>query len=151
MDGYSNSTGDYWIAPVPTGLADFEASKQEYDSTSIIQYLINIGINKLDFTLQRGPYICEPDCTTIGSNVCRTACAGINGCPIQPGVNQFCDGRTNNFLYDYPENQQITCCTGNPYTPLKATFSVDSDNVLRITRPLLYKGKFVNLVVDIFD
>ena len=151
MDGYSNSTGDYWIAPVPVGLADFEASMEEYDSTSIIQYLVNVGVNKLDFLLQRGPYVCESDCTTVGSNVCRAGCAGVNGCPIQVGVNEFCDGRVSGFSYDFPGGLQVVCCGGVPYSPVRAVFSVDSDNVLRVVRPVLYQGRFVNLVVDIFD
>ena len=87
----------------------------------------------------------------MGSNVCRAGCAGVNGCPIQVGVNEFCDGRVSGFSYDFPGGLQVVCCGGVPYSPVRAVFSVDSDNVLRVVRPVLYQGRFVNLVVDIFD
>jgi hypothetical protein len=151
FDAYTNSSGFYWIGPVSPGLGDFEASKEGYDSTSVVQYNILPKNNVIDFTLLRGPYSCEPDCTTVGSNVCRAECAGVNGCPVQPEVNEFCDGRVSGFVYDYPDGKEVVCCTGTPYTPVKATFQVDSDNVLRIARPVLYQGRFVNLILDIFD
>ncbi len=62
---------------------------------------------------------------------------------------QACDGTFG--LVMMPDGKYVECCMGNPYAPLKANMQVPSDNVIVTKIPVLFKGKFVNMVIAVFN
>ena len=49
--------------------------------------------------------------------------------------------------------REVQCCSGAPYLPvsLKANVQIDSDNVVRVVRPVLYEGRLIKMVIDVFE
>ena len=65
-----------------------------------------------------------------------------------PETRDYCNGRFG--LTELPGDRFVQCCKGAAYNPLKASVSVPAANVVTIKKPVLYEGKFVNMVVVVF-
>ena len=50
-----------------------------------------------------------------------------------------------------PDGSFVDCCMGPTYSPIKAVPSVPSDQVIIGRKPILYKGRFVNMVTIVFN
>jgi len=82
--------------------------------------------------------LCYADCQ--GKGLCNYASEETAAaCHLSvPGVIDF-------------EGQQIVCCTGGVFTAVQTNVEVCGDNVVSIRKPVLYKGKLVNMVLTVFN
>ncbi|MBI2141642.1 carboxypeptidase regulatory-like domain-containing protein [Candidatus Woesearchaeota archaeon] len=143
--------GTYSIGNVPTGDRDVAASKSGYEAkTNYAVPVYDGGTTTSDFVLVQALGDCEDDCTKAGSNLCDATCHGKGLCWFDSdATKQACDGTFG--LTQMPGGQYVDCCMGKAYTPIKAEASVPAKNVIITKRPVLYKGKFVNMVIVVFN
>lgn len=104
---------------------------------------------------------CKSDCskTTDEIPVCHADCDGNNGCSFtDENARKVCtdEGSAKNTsvgnIQSYSGTHKIICCEGSPYPNRKANVSIlGTENVVRITRIVFWRGKFVKLVVDMFN
>ena len=104
---------------------------------------------------------CRPDCskTTDEVPMCHADCDGNNGCSFtDENARKVCtdEGSAKNTsvgnIQSYSGTHKIICCEGSPYPNRKANVSIlGTENVVRITRIVFWRGKFVKLVVDMFN
>lgn len=87
----------------------------------------------------------------VGSNLCDASCHGKGLCWFySEEVRAACDGTFG--IIEMPGGiQNVDCCKGKPYTPIKAEATVPSKNVIVSRMPVLYHGKFVNMVMVVFN
>jgi len=105
-------------------------------------------------TLSYGSDLCEEDCTFTSDETCHASCQGTNGCMFYDVVAAgICDAVHTGFRVDYSSTQEVQCCEGSPYVPvkIKATTKINATNVVRITRNVWYEGKLVKMVIDVFS
>ena len=160
LAGASDSSGFYFIAPIGPKSYDFIASKASYSPT--IQYAIPVSdaqITHLDFILGHGSSLCEADCTYPTDSVCHKSCWGTNGCSFYSAYDgdtraaNVCDGQGKDFRVQYSPTDEIQCCAGAPYVVKKIKSSIEVANathISRVTRLVLYEGKFVKMIVTVF-
>ncbi len=144
--------GSYTITNVLTGYHDVVASKSEYEaSTAYGVFVSDGGAAAADFTLVRALGSCEDDCTLVGSELCGADCHGKGLCWFDSDATRAaCDGTFG--LVEMPGGvQYVDCCMGGAYTPLKADVSVPAKNVVVTKMTVLYKGRFVNMVIVMFN
>ena len=144
--------GSYQILGAKIGTFDITAAKTGYDAAT------DKGITVYDGATATANFVltqslggnCNDDCTKIGTNVCDASCQGKGLCWFDSDETKAaCDGTFG--LTELPGGRFVDCCTGKAYTPVKAQISVPSSNVVTSRRLVLYKGKFVNMVVVVFN
>ncbi|HIG98048.1 TPA: carboxypeptidase regulatory-like domain-containing protein, partial [Candidatus Woesearchaeota archaeon] len=143
--------GSYSIAGLPSGNYDVVAEKDGYEQASSLSLFVpDSGIGVADFTLVHPLGGCEDDCTKVGSNLCDSSCHGKGKCWFSSdGIKAACH---NSFGIGYmPDGSFVDCCMGPTYSPIKAVPSVPSDQVIIGRKPILYKGRFVNMVTIVFN
>ncbi len=151
----TDAAGLYKLA-VPGGrVHDFAASKAPYVSDVKSQLIPERDTTVVDFVLAMGPDDCLPDCTRESNKgVCDKKCNGVRGCLFYDDTALLaCDQWKTGFRRNYSSTQEVLCCEGSPYRPrsVKATTQINSTTIARITRNVWYEGKFVKMVVDVFD
>ncbi|MCG8530434.1 MAG: carboxypeptidase-like regulatory domain-containing protein [Desulfovibrionales bacterium] len=94
---------------------------------------------------------CNDDCTD-KQGVCRSECDGLGLCSFNSETKVACHGAVPGLI-DYSGGRQVLCCTGEPFTPLKATveYCEGLENVVSVRKPVLFRGKLVSMVVLVFD
>ncbi len=148
----TDASGKYSITGVPQGTYDLVASKASdgYQDATKLSIPILEGTASVNFTLVKALGNCNNDCTVGNSNVCDASCNGKGLCSFaSEATKQACDGTFG--LVKMPDGKYVDCCKGRPYTPTKANMRVPSDNVIVTKVPVLFKGKFVNLVIAVFN
>lgn len=151
----TNANGAYTISGVSSGTHDFVAAKIQYDASTVLGRFIADGATEnVDFVLGQTLGGCEDDCTAIGSNVCDPICHGRGLCWYYSDDTKAICGGTFGIVEVVAgpyAGQYIDCCKGRPYTPVKTgDVKVDAKNVVTIKKPVLYKGRFVNMVIVVF-
>lgn len=144
--------GSYAITNVLTGYHDVVASKSGYEASSVYGvFVADGGSAAADFTLVRALGGCEDDCTAVGGELCDAGCHGKGLCWFYSDATKAaCDGTFG--LVEVPGGQYVDCCMGKAYTPIKAEASVPAaKNVVVTKKPVLYKGRFVNMVIVLFN
>ncbi|MBI3037042.1 carboxypeptidase regulatory-like domain-containing protein [Candidatus Woesearchaeota archaeon] len=144
--------GSYTISNVPSGTYDLTASKHAdgYEVSTGLNKDLTSGTVTVDFTLVRARGGCEDDCTKAGSNLCDAGCHGKGLCWFYSGATKAaCDGTFG--IIEMPGGFNVDCCEGQPYSPVKADIVVPSKNVIVSKKPVLYHGKFINMVMVVFN
>jgi len=154
---FTDSAGNYKLKlnDKEAGTFTIVASKTGYTPLSKDGKFITFYTqNSYNFVLGFDPTKCQADCTFTSDNVCHATCDGYNGCGFfDSKATEICDNKGKGFILDYDGTNAIQCCTGAPAEPLKqlATTVIDSENIVRIIRPVLYQGVIVKMVLDIFE
>ncbi len=152
LSATTDAAGTYTVANVPSRTHDLTAAKSGYEAgTAYGIFVPDAATVTVDFTLVRAlSGGCEDDCTTVGSNLCDATCHGKGLCWFDSdATKQACDGTFG--LTEMPTGEYVDCCKGKLYTPIKAQATVPSKNVVVTKKPVLYKGKFVNMVIVVFE
>lgn len=143
--------GTYSIEGIPTGNYDISASKPGDGYTDATALGINVaaGTTTVDFTLLLSLGSCTNDCTKVGSSSCDASCDGKGSCKFySPETKAACDGTFG--IIDLPGGRQVSCCKGQPYKLQKADVIVQAKQVVKTVKPVLYRGRLVNLVTLLF-
>jgi len=162
LSDITNQGGNYFIRDVPAGTYDILASKQGFVPSEPKQVTVDgINVFTVDFTLYTAGSDCRQDCskTTDEENLrCHADCDGINGC-------KFYDLRTKEVCttpYEkvvgvtesYNSTHKLRCCEGDPYLYKKISGDrlvfLESENIVRITRIVFWRGQFVRMIIDVF-
>lgn len=147
--------GSYSIETVPLGTYDMLASKPSdgYEDSFASGVIIDLGGTTIqDFILLHPLGDCNDDCTK-SDGLCRAECHGRGLCSFEtPDTAAACDLAAPGLIDDpdIPGNQ-ILCCSGASFAPVQANIEVCGDNVISIKRPVLFKGKLVNMVLTVFN
>ena len=153
--GFSATTaadGTYAISSVPSGTYDLTASKPSdgYEGATSLKTNVASGTITVSFTLLHSLGSCTNDCTTIGSNKCDASCHGKGLCWFYNDVTKAaCDGTFG--IVELPGGKSVNCCQGQSYTPIKATISVPSSNIITTKKPVVYNGRLLNMVFVLFN
>ncbi len=143
--------GTYSIVNVLSGTYDVFASKPAdgYDDATALNVNAVSGAVTVDFTLLLSLGSCTNDCTKAGSNFCDASCDGKGLCKFYSSeTKQACDGTFG--IVGLSGGRQISCCEGQPYTPQKADVTVRAKEVVKIIKPVVYRGRLVKLVTLLF-
>ena len=81
-----------------------------------------------------------------------------NGCIFfNSQAKESCDGKQPGFKVSYGIDQEVTCCEGSPVDkPAPAIPSGNKvkpeikEDVIRITKAVIFDGEAVNMIIDIF-
>ena len=97
---------------------------------------------------------CNPDCTKTYTNLCYAECEGINGCDFFDGTSMaLCNQKAKYVIMGYDEDNIVECCEGIPKSNIPSAEPQvefdDADLVVRITKPVLYRGKLVQMVITV--
>lgn len=144
--------GTYTITDIPAGTYDIVAGKPAdgYEDATAMSTELFSGTASVDLVLLRGLGYCSDDCATGGSNFCSASCQGKGLCWFDSSETMdACDGTFG--MIELPGSRYVDCCKGKPYAAVKADTVVPSKNVIVTKRPVLYKGRIVNLVITVFN
>ena len=160
LSAITDGNGNYFIRDVPAGTYDIVASAQEKSFGLETKKLIDFDatdVVTVDFVLYTEGTECQQDCSKISDEipVCHADCEGINGCNFyDETAKEACANppRVTNAIESYNSTHKLLCCDGEPYKPKKATIKLpdDATHIVRITRIVFWRGKFVRMIVDMF-
>ena len=160
LSDITDENGNYFIRDVPEGDYDIVASKQGFNSLNK-QFDIDDNIVTIDFVLYTAGSECKPDCSKTSDEKprCHADCDGINGCGFYDEITKkACTTPLNRVVgvtESYNETHKLTCCEGTPYKHTKLSgkniILPESDNIVRITRIVFYKGQFARMIIDMFE
>jgi hypothetical protein len=151
LTSISAADGSYLVENVPEGTYDIAVSKQNdgYEESVVLGVLLSRSVEQ-DFILVKPLGNCNDDCTT-SDGLCSTSCGGKGLCRFfSEQTEQICERAAPGIVY-LGNGQQISCCTGGPYTPVKADVQICADNVVAKRIPVLRQGQMVNLVLTVFN
>ncbi|MBI2550046.1 carboxypeptidase regulatory-like domain-containing protein [Candidatus Woesearchaeota archaeon] len=152
LSATTDAAGAYTVANVPSRTHDLVAAKSGYEAgTAYGVFVPDAATVTVDFTLVRALGGCEDDCTAVGSNLCDATCHGKGLCWFYSDATKAaCDGTFG--IIEMPGGlMNVDCCKGQPYSPIKADITVPSKNVIVSKKPVLYHGKFINMVMVVFN
>ncbi|MBU1205223.1 MAG: carboxypeptidase-like regulatory domain-containing protein [Nanoarchaeota archaeon] len=160
LNDITDENGNYFIRDVPEGSYDIVASKQGFNSLNK-QFYIKDNVVTIDFVLYTAGSECKPDCSKTSDEKprCNADCDGINGCNFYDEITkEACTTPLNRVVgvtESYNETHKLTCCEGAPYKHTKLSgkniILPESDNIVRITRIVFYKGQFARMIIDMFE
>jgi len=156
----TDSTGSYTVVDVTCGRYDIIASHPEYvSSTKSGIDLPPQTASTLDFIGSESLVLglsCESDCTYANDNLIHKGCHGINNCQFYGATaadidnsKQICDLAQPGWHRDYDPTHELECPSGpllNKVT-IEAKVTCDEGSLIKATKVVKYKGKFVKLVV----
>ncbi|MFH1850214.1 MAG: carboxypeptidase-like regulatory domain-containing protein [archaeon] len=146
--------GDYSLDVYGDHTYDVSASASGYepkvDSPNYVNYADTTAI---DFELKLILSVCSRDCTF--HDVCDISCDGEGGCYYyNDAAKTICSGRQPDFEVEYNSSHMIRCCKGTPYIkPVAKSVSVEinSNNIVTTRRVVIFRGKPITMVINIFD
>ncbi len=145
--------GSYSIAGVPIGYYDIVAGKPSDSYVDAVKVEVGVVFDvDADFTLVKALDGCNNDCTK-ADGFCHAECGGKGLCVFEsPETASACDFAAPGIITDPDDpSMQVICCSGSSYSPVKADMSVPTaKNVLITKKPVLYKGRFLNMVIVTF-
>ena len=166
--GLSDTTdenGNYFIRDIPAGTYDISASALEQGFGPDTQHFDfdATGIVTINFTLSTFGSECQQDCSKTSDEipVCHMDCEGINGCHFYDDtLMNICTregkmmGVPVGYTVPYNETYEATCCKGIPYLykkiPGTSLVFPESENHVRITRIVFFRGQFARMIIDMF-
>ncbi len=150
LSATSAPDGSYSMIGVPSAAYNLVAAKTGYDAGTAYDVFVSDGITATaDFKLVQALGNCEDDCTTVGSNLCDASCHGKGLCWFyNDQTRSACDGTFG--LIGMPSGQNVECCKGQPYSPIKADVTVRAKEIIKTITPVVYQGKLVKLVTLLF-
>lgn len=108
---------------------------------------------QLDFLLLRPAEGCNADCTKADGR-CHAECGGKGLCVYKSQeIADACDFSVPGLIDDPSvAGNDILCCVGGSFTPVKANARVDcGGDVVSMRIPVVFRGKFASMVVTAFD
>ena len=165
LSAITDENGNYFIRDVPEGTYDIVASKQGFNPLNK-QFNIDNNLITINFTLYTAGSDCKPDCSKASDPekpVCHMDCEGINGCHFyDETMMNLCtrEGKEGwgipvGNTVSYNETHKATCCEGKPYLykkiPGTSLIFPETENHVRITRIVFFRGQFARLIVDVFE
>jgi len=162
LNDITDENGNYFIRDVPEGVYDILASKQGFvpsEPKQVTAY--NTNVTTVDFILYTAGTDCRPDCskTTDDENLrCHADCDGINGCEFfDETAKTACTTPLNRVVgvtETYNSTHKLRCCVGTPYLYKQVSGDQlvfpESENIVRITRIVFWRGQFVRMIIDMF-
>jgi len=149
-DSASVDSGDYRII----------ASHPDYIS-QFFDILVGSGeIIAVNFILESNAN-CQADCTFIGDNLIHKECSRVNACSfIDTIAENACDLAQPGWQRTYDSTRFITCtcigiCISSDIGPLsnivttQAKITCEGENLIKLTKIVVYKGKPVNMVITV--
>ena len=137
---------------------NFSSKEKTISNFSII---LGLSLVILIYLLPEISADCKSDCSKTSDEVpvCHADCDGDNGCNfVDEHTKEVCTdvGSVLNTsvgnIQSYDEANKVICCKGSPYSNRKADVGIPgAKNVARVTRIVFWRGKFVKLVVDMFN
>jgi len=99
---------------------------------------------------------CDDDCTFTDDDICHVECYEIGRCEYHDTTaRDRCAEKSKDWVVSYDATHSIICCEGTPFEEEKlkiaAVNSTGITNIMRQTRIVMYRGKPVKLVVDVFN
>ena len=165
LSDITDENGNYFIRDVPKGTYDIVASKQGFNPLNK-QFNIDNNLITINFTLYTAGSDCKPDCSKASDPekpVCHMDCEGINGCKFyDKTMMNLCtrEGKEGwgipvGNTVSYNETHKATCCEGKPYLykkiPGTSLIFPETENLVRITRIVFFRGQFARLIIDVFE
>ena len=158
---FTDQNGDYSIT-IPFGTYDIIASLSDYVSQGVNNQVLGPREElTINLALVLGT-TCEVDCTYTGDNTIHKSCSGRNGCSfIDSTAENACDLAQPGWerVYDADEIIECSCidddCVNNDIgprnlkSPTVATITCEGENLIKLTRIVIYKGKPVNMVITV--
>ena len=149
---------EYNIREIPVGTYDIivEDPSGEYDTAIAKNITIPPFINKTQNILLKRSLgrDCNDDCTD-HRGICTPKCHGKGECLFSsPEAMNICEGYFKGYAdHRNDSKKRVLCCTGDVFTPVKAeiTFCEGLENVAVVKKPVVFRGKFANMVVLAFD
>jgi len=148
---YTQPVGNYQINDVLCGTYNIIASEPDHVSSTKTITLAPKESKTVDFTGNDALVLgttCEDDCTYTGDNLVHQECDGINGCTFNDATAmEVCNLAQPGWIRDYSDTQVIECAEGTPLPKVttKAEVTCELENLLKITKVVVYKGKLVKL------
>jgi len=157
----TDESGNYFICEFLSGTYDIVASKKGFNSVNKQFTFDGNNMVTRDFVLYTAGSDCRQDCskTTDEENLrCHADCDGINGCKFfDERTKEICTiplNRVVGVIESYNATHKLRCCIGEPYLHKKISGDrlvfPESENIVRITRIVFWRGQFVKMIIDVF-
>lgn len=151
---FTNDLGQFSIT-IPFGTYKIIVSHPDYVPKVIEITLEPRSTLTVNFTgdkaLVKGS-TCESDCTYVGYEAIHKECDNINGCTFyDETAKQACDLAQPGWERDYNETYTIICPNGplNKKITAQAEVTCEEENLIKITKIVVYKGQPVNMVITV--
>ena len=149
---------EYNIREIPVGTYDIivEDPSGEYETAIVKNVVIRHFLNTTRHILLKRDLgrDCNDDCTD-HRGICSPKCHGKGECLFSsPEAMNICEGYFKGYAdHRNDTKKRVLCCTGKVFTPVKAeiTFCEGLENVAVVKKPVVFRGKFANMVVLAFD
>ncbi|MBI5389319.1 hypothetical protein HZB01_02980 [Candidatus Woesearchaeota archaeon] len=152
--GVSTNSQGYFNVGAEVGSYDLTGSKQNFLATTT-PINVAVGVNQYNFCLTSYTGPCEADCSYQSDSVCHATCQGTNGCLMNQSVfdSGVCNNREVGQVVAFNATHDVVCCGGAPYpqTSVKGTVQTDSENAIKVTRVVYYKGKLARANIVVAD
>jgi hypothetical protein len=152
VSSVTDAAGWYQILDVPTGTYDLVAAQTGYDSNTYAELFVpDSAVVEANFVVTQSLGLCEDDCTLRGGDLCVASCHGKGLCWFSSELTRLgCDGSFG--VVELGDGSVVDCCTGGAYSPVDASVDVTcGDSVVSLRRPVLFRGRIVNMVVTVFN
>ncbi len=163
---FTDALGNYDITSLLCGTYNLIASAPGYLSrTRENVYLppktaLTVNFNYESETMNNALILastCEADCTYAGDNTIHKECADINGCLFYKVsgddtiAKQVCDLAQPGWERDYDADNVIVCPSGplKPKSTAAAQVTCTEENLIKITKVVVYNGEPVNMVITV--
>jgi len=159
----TDASGNYFICEFPAGTYDIVASKNTFSPLRKDFTFDGSTMVTRDFVLYTAGSECQQDCSKTSDEipVCHMDCEGINGCHFYDDTLMNICTRNGEMIgvpvgntVSYNETYKATCCKGIPYLykkiPGTSLVFPESENHVRITRIVFFRGQFARMIVDMF-
>jgi len=159
----TDASGNYFICEFPAGTYDIIASKNTFSPLRKDFTFDGSTMVTRDFVLYTAGSECQQDCSKTSDEipVCHMDCEGINGCHFYDDTLMNICTRNGEMIgvpvgntVSYNETYKATCCKGIPYLykkiPGTSLVFPESENHVRITRIVFFRGQFARMIVDMF-
>ena len=163
LSDITDANGDYFICDLDLGTYDIGASKKGFNPDTK-QFTFDGTTININFTLYTAGSDCRPDCSKTNDEipVCHMDCEGINDCHFYDNTLRDICTRNGEMIgvpvgntVSYNETHKATCCEGSPYFYKKTLGTSlvfpESENIIRITRIVFFRGQFARMIIDVFE
>ena len=165
LSDITDENGNYFIRDVPAGTYDIAASAQDqgFGPETKIVTAYSTNVTTVNFILYTAGSDCRQDCSKTNDEipVCHMDCEGINDCHFYDNTLRDICTRNGEMIgvpvgntVSYNETHKATCCEGSPYFYKKTLGTSlvfpESENIIRITRIVFFRGQFARMIIDVF-
>ena len=150
----TDATGYYRLPLLGNLNYDLIASQYSYQPDFRSQFVPAYGDIALNFSITYVDTPCEMDCTYKADTACHADCDGnIVGCGFfNEASKTACDSQQKGWIVEYNTTHNVICCNGVPFAKTSAKMVEDgsTQNKVRQVRIVMYRGKPVKMIVDVY-